>query len=171
MLLWMLKIISSEKLFEHWDSIHDKFSLLLSTIIIVTSLSNLIFLSFLAFVSLFFQFYRIIETMVIMINLAFLYPSQGYYILLVLLICLLLFVLLGLNYECWSWAHVLTPTDLNSDWLYHLTRLLKLGLHNIFNVMEYILKWYYLYKCWDKNTGVNEWGCLRQRPENLAQLP
>ena len=61
-----------------------------------------IFLSFLAFVSLFFQFYRITETVVIVINLAFLYPSQGYYILLVLLICLLLFVLLGLNYECWS---------------------------------------------------------------------
>ena len=78
--------------------------------------------------------------MVILLNLAFLYPSQRYYILLAVFICLLLFVLLGLNYECWSGAHDLTPTHLNSDWLYRLTNLLKLGLHNIFNVMEYFLK-------------------------------
>lgn len=29
-------------------------------------------------------------------------------------------------------------TDLNSEWLHHLTKLLKLVFHDTFNVMEYI---------------------------------
>lgn len=65
-----------------------------------------IFLSFLVFATLFCQFYKITETMMILINLALLYPSLGDSVL-VLLLPTMCFArkntIMGICLELWFW--------------------------------------------------------------------
>lgn len=109
-------------------------------------------------------FFSLKSMRLLKVHSALLYPILGHSIL-VLLLSLLLFVLLRKKKKSLG-MFVLSSssisTDLNSEWLYHWTILLKLVLHNLSNVVEYTSKWWYLHKCWDKNPG--------SRGQSLAQL-